>query len=186
MDCFSSSERVSIPDRLSLRSRLPVPDRFSSPPIVGSPLVAWNHRGRGILSYFLALRSSSARWGFPRSRNCRARKIGMAQGRSLIVLQAPPSYPGEAADQDEEKHCHPSLGIWKLVHGNCHGNGDCRHKAHQSYHHTAHVKNRAHKGCHFGFAFSPISTKTALGQYDSATSARAQGKNTAMDGDCLS
>jgi hypothetical protein len=44
---FSSSERVSAPDRLSLVARRSVPDRFSSSPMVVSPLVAENHAGWG-------------------------------------------------------------------------------------------------------------------------------------------
>jgi len=57
INCFSTSERVSVPDRLSFEVRLSVPDRFSSSPIVESPLVAENHRGLNILAHFFVFGS---------------------------------------------------------------------------------------------------------------------------------
>jgi hypothetical protein len=46
MSAFSFSDRVSIPDRLSLLVRLSPPERFWLSPIRVSPLVAENQLGR--------------------------------------------------------------------------------------------------------------------------------------------
>jgi hypothetical protein len=45
MSAFSFSDRVSVPDRLSLLVRLSAPERFLSSPIRVPPLVAENQLG---------------------------------------------------------------------------------------------------------------------------------------------